>query len=531
MKIFILLGGNVEGQGPIWLQGHDIKCPPTAIDLAQCTLGPWDVNNTCTHAYDLYVSCNPSPIVTYQTTASTTLIETVAPPLPRNKYKLAIKDGFDITSGFVNVLYNKRNGVICSKNWNMNDADVVCRQLGFLNALSANASITQYAIRHEWITELNCKGYESTIDACPIQDSSVIRNCSTTDIATISCNQEKQQFTSRNRPTYCIYDDGFCGWKISGNMSWIWHSATGNHYHPIAGAISYAYVIRPYHQTSMGKAVMTSPVLTARSGQVVEISFRYYIVNLAVSNLEIRYNEDGNTGITIFDNQINTSNKWTQMKTTGFTPKGNHFRLKIIYSASRTFGPSFVSILAIDDTVITGVENDGYQSNDISIIGAAVAGGLACIIFLMVAICYYKKSKTKIIRDVSVPNEYVASTSRQIRNFQRANSELLINNQLPRTPVNSNISDSNTAISPVVVRTPSVTLSVTSPMSDHQSRSEDRFSDVTVTSSIEDGQQSRIGIALSPKRRDIICKLNIGHPPWYKALGTFILHNATIFRN
>lgn len=44
---------------------------------------------------------------------------------------LESEDG-SLSSGVVKVLLRHRYGVICTNNWNLSAADVVCRQLGYI---------------------------------------------------------------------------------------------------------------------------------------------------------------------------------------------------------------------------------------------------------------------------------------------------------------------------------------------------------------------------------------------------------------
>ena len=87
---------------------------------------------------------------------------------PSNVLDIRLVGGNDESYGFVEIGFNGTWGKVCSNNWDLSDAQVICRMLGYQYALAgtrANTFGRSLANRY-WISNVNCRGDELSIIDC-----------------------------------------------------------------------------------------------------------------------------------------------------------------------------------------------------------------------------------------------------------------------------------------------------------------------------------------------------------------------------
>ena len=92
--------------------------------------------------------------------------------------------------GRVEIFHNREWGTVCHDDWDMNDAQVVCRALGYPSASSApNRGHFGEGSGKIWLDDVNCEGKEPTIERCPHRGWEV-HNCIHSDDASVICSSK-----------------------------------------------------------------------------------------------------------------------------------------------------------------------------------------------------------------------------------------------------------------------------------------------------------------------------------------------------
>ena len=95
--------------------------------------------------------------------------------------------------GRVEVYHNGEWGTVCDDGWDLNDAQVVCRQLGFGPAIATKNKECRSKI---CLHNLNCTGSESTIEGCS-HSGWRIQDCNHEESAGLVCAASNGNFVIR----------------------------------------------------------------------------------------------------------------------------------------------------------------------------------------------------------------------------------------------------------------------------------------------------------------------------------------------
>ncbi|XP_028407351.1 deleted in malignant brain tumors 1 protein-like isoform X2 [Dendronephthya gigantea] len=176
-----------SGSGQVWLAR--LACTGKEQNITNCSHSGWGVD-PCSHREDAGVICSTTDL-------------SATPVNLRLKGPLSAKG-----IGRVEVSYHGYWGTICDDGWDMRDARVVCRQLGYKDATRVlQRSEVPSGSGQIWLDNVACTGKEQNISSCShpgwavsgcdhSQDAGV--ECSTTDFSAMPVGLRLQGPLSAN---------------------------------------------------------------------------------------------------------------------------------------------------------------------------------------------------------------------------------------------------------------------------------------------------------------------------------------------
>ncbi|XP_028416707.1 adhesion G-protein coupled receptor G6-like isoform X1 [Dendronephthya gigantea] len=215
---------DLPGSERIWLD--DVACNGRERNITSCSHNGWG-NHSCVHSQDVGIECT--------NTASNVSVRLQGP---------SSENG----TGRVEVFYNGLWGTICDDGWDFRDAKVVCRQLGYSDAVrSLQGGQVPSGSGQIWLANVRCTGKEENISRCSRSEWG-INNCDHSKDAGVECSKTGNPVSVRLQGPNSAKGTGrvevfYNGqWGTICNNEWDMRDTT-----VVCRQLGYKYAIRHFH--------------------------------------------------------------------------------------------------------------------------------------------------------------------------------------------------------------------------------------------------------------------------------------------
>ncbi|XP_071503079.1 MAM and LDL-receptor class A domain-containing protein 1-like [Diadema antillarum] len=250
--------------------------------------------------------------------------------------------------GRVEVFVNNQWGTVCDDNWDINDANVICKMLGYSSATSApRMAYFGQGNGPIWMDEVACSGSETDLNQCA-HNGFGSHDCSHSEDAGVFCDISNAQNID------CNFEYGVCGWEQETDDDFDWsrnNGSTSSYDTGPSGDHTTGYGSYMYIETSSPRsygdiARLRSPAyFSANTYQTYCLNFWYHMYGDTISTLNVKMADAmANSTVMLYTLYGEQGDMWNEARLDVYS----YYQLfNIIMEGIR--GSSYTGDIAIDD--------------------------------------------------------------------------------------------------------------------------------------------------------------------------------------